>query len=125
MDKKDFSSYKKLYMQSALGNMQTLKNNFPILEQNMRDQAAIEEIHRAVHNLKTESLLMEHGQLAILCRILEDMFSKIKSNQMQISESLLSLINDAMHRIEQSLANIRTEDKEIDMSILIHEIKNI
>lgn len=124
MDKKDFSSYKKLYMQVAIGNIQILKNNIPVLKQHMHDQAAIEKMHRAVHNLKTESLLMKYAQLASLCTELEKVFVQIKLSQAPPSSTFFTLIKDASSHMKQSIRHIESENKETNLSDLIHHVKN-
>ncbi len=123
MSNKDFLSYKDLYIKVALENLHILKTNLPLLRQNSHDPTLFNNMHRAVHNLKTESLLMKYTQIALLCLELENMFLSIKTHQLSLSETFFSLIEDASTHMEQSIHNLEIKNKEINLLEFIRTVK--
>ncbi|HLD26353.1 MAG TPA: Hpt domain-containing protein [Patescibacteria group bacterium] len=123
MYNKDFSSYKDLYLKVALENIHILKTNLLMLGKNTHDPSIIENMHRAIHNLKTENALMKYTQLAELCAELENVFLRIKAHQLTLSETFFTLIRDASSHIEKSISHIKSGNKEINLSECINHIK--
>lgn len=125
MQGKNFSSYKGLYTKAALENLNTMKKNLPLLAQRLQDQRLIDDIHRAAHNLKTESLLMGYSATGTLCKTIEDIFYKVKTEAVRLSEAELDLLLQGAAQIEQSLGLILREDKETDLSEITLNLKKI
>lgn len=124
MHNKNFTSYKELYLKVALGNIHILQTNLPMLKKNQHSFELYENMHRAVHNLKTESILMKYAQLAVLCTELEKVFVQIKLSQAPPSSTFFTLIKDASSHMKQSIRHIESENKETNLSDFIHHVKN-
>lgn len=123
MQKKDFLSYKPLYIKTASDNLAILQKKIPQLLNNSYAQDDIDEIHRTAHNLKTESIVMGYGSTSAACQNIEELFYNVKTGNLSLTNSLLQKVASAVVAIGQSLQEIEQHDQERDLSAIIADLQ--
>ena len=68
----DVSVYKGLYLREARSSLSALRQELACLQDDLADQAALRQAHRAAHTLKGMSATMQYKALAALGRALEE-----------------------------------------------------
>lgn len=117
----DLSSYKKLYLQTAKENYDALLNNYIKISQNSLD--ALKNIYISAHSLKSESQTMGYSKLTALSGMIEKTTKNILDNKIQITESLMAVIKEAIENIQASLLNIEKENKELDTDFITKKLE--
>ncbi len=68
-----------------------LEENILRLEKNPDNTSIIDETYRVVHSLKSESAMMGYNHFSQLSHAFEDLFQKIKSNEVIIDEKIIDI----------------------------------
>ena len=121
----DLSQYKNLYLQTARDLLITLKKNKQIIDVKQQDKKALEEIHRAAHSLKSQSLVMGYPKLGLLNKELEVVFYHLKDGSLEYSRSMCEIIDRALTCIAYSLDRIEKNNTEGDITQQIEEVDTI
>lgn len=108
----DLSSYKKLYLQTAKENCDALLKSYVKISQNSLDKDALKDMYIRAHSLKSESQTMGYYKLAALSGMIEKITKNILDNKIQITESLMVIIKEAIENVQASLLNIEKEREE-------------
>ncbi|GEM_PF-2895838 len=116
MTSSNLSPYKQLFDHSALENLTQLKTGLSKLSQNHTDADALETTHRMAHSLKGECMAMGFESTGVLCRIIEHILAKVQSNTVEITDGLLSEIQQSVEAIERSLEKIKKENAEENLT---------
>jgi len=112
----DLAKYKNLYLQTAREHLIDIKKNLALLDANPTDKQVIYEVFRLFHSLKSQNYFMGFEQTAHFCKILEVYLRKINQGESIYQPALFHLILEAIIKLENSLASIEKENKEIDLS---------
>ncbi|CAH2214406.1 Stage 0 sporulation protein A homolog [Tepidibacter aestuarii] len=83
----------------------------------------VETIHREFHSLKGASRAVSMKEIETLCHTLENIFSKIKKETLELNEQMFDIFNEAMDTIEDILSLNEGEIK--DISVIMGELKKI
>lgn len=124
MQIKNTSSFKGLYLKTAQENLNSMKKKLSLMRQKINADDA-DELYRAVHNLTAKSQMMQYPATAKLSKVIEEIFYKIKTEQLQLSESNIMMIFDAVLELEKSLMAIQKHNKEIEYPKTIIDLKKI
>jgi len=121
----DLSQYLELYTQTSNEYIQSLNASLLVLEKNPADAAAIDDIFRNAHSLKSQSAAMGFEQTGYLCHIVEDVFYEIKKERMKLTPELADRLFAAFDALGTSLASIEKDQHEVDLSQYIDTLKKL
>src|SRR3989344_5723891 len=78
----DTFAFKYVYAETAANYIRDMKNGVDDLMKGNRDSVIIDRIYLAAHSLASEHMIMGFVQTGSLCKMIEHVFYKIKSNQL-------------------------------------------
>lgn len=119
----NFAEYKDLYVQTSKEYLQELNTGLLKLEKDPKEIAAIEDIFRSAHSLKSQSAAMGYDSTAFLCHTIEDVFYEIKEGRLEIKPELADKLFEAFDGLTESISLIEKENKEIDLNPLALKLK--
>lgn len=120
----DISEYKDEFISEARDHLDILNDALLILEKDPDDMENINRIFRSFHTLKGNAAAMEFMRFSELAHALEDVMSKIRDKELEVSKNTMDMIFDGCDTLEQGLEDI-SNDKPENISIdgLISELK--
>jgi chemotaxis protein histidine kinase CheA len=118
----DLSHFKELYLTTARQYLTAMKKHIAVLVEDTHNEASITEVHISAHSLKSQSLVMQHQSIGMLCALIEKIFREAKEKELPLSSEVLIAIQDAILMMESSLNHIEKENSEVDLS---YETQNI
>jgi chemotaxis protein histidine kinase CheA len=121
----DISQYRTLYLTTAYDLLKTMKAHWEILNKDTADSKALDELHRAAHSLKSQSLVMGYPQLGLLNKELELLFRECKEGKIKITQTLLDTVKRTITSSEYSLDRISQNQTEPDINPQIREIEEL
>ncbi|WP_319578575.1 chemotaxis protein CheW [uncultured Methanospirillum sp.] len=101
----DLDAYRSLYVAESRENHEGIVSNLLILEQGT-DSHAIDEIFRSAHSLKGMSASMGFMHMEEICHALEDVFSQIRSGNLQVSQALMDDLLAGVDDIEAMIDDV-------------------
>ncbi|PWR75800.1 Hpt domain-containing protein [Methanospirillum stamsii] len=101
----DLDAYRSLYVAESRENLEGIVSNLLILEKGT-DSHAIDEIFRSAHSLKGMSASMGFMHMEEICHALEDVFSQIRSQKLDVTQSLVDDLLGGADDIEQMIDEI-------------------
>jgi len=101
----DLDAYRSLYVAESRENLEGIVSNLLILEKGT-DSHAIDEIFRSAHSLKGMSASMGFMHMEEICHALEDVFSQIRSENLDVTQSLVDDLLAGADDIEQMIDDI-------------------
>lgn len=119
----NLSSYKKLYLQTAKEYCDELSSNYIKISQNSLDKDALKNIYISSHSLKSESQTMGYSKLTALSGMIEKITKNILDNKIQITESLMVVLKEAIESVQASLLNIEKENKELNTDFITKKLE--
>lgn len=119
----DLSEYKDLYLQTSREYLQSLNENLLKLEKNPSDPAAIDEIFRSAHSLKSQSAAMGYEKTGYLCHTVEDVFYEIKEGRLTPAAELADSLFKAFDNLTNSIDSIEQSGQEADLTESAEELK--
>ena len=111
----DISQYRDLYIQTARDLVSAMQKHINHLSTNANDKKTIYELYRAVHSLKSQSLMMGYTQLGLTNRLAEALFKEIHEGKQTLSNEVLSLMTEVVSHMKNSLDQIQNKNQEADL----------
>ncbi|MFH0966456.1 MAG: Hpt domain-containing protein, partial [Methanobacteriota archaeon] len=103
----DLDAYRSLFVAESRENHEGIVSNLLTLEQGT-DSHAIDEIFRSAHSLKGMSASMGFIHMEEICHALEDVFSQIRSGNLDVTQSLMDDLLAGADDIESMIDEIET-----------------
>jgi two-component system chemotaxis sensor kinase CheA len=133
----DISKFKNIFIDEVEDHLQKLNDNLlavevlikeresgnPIDEKKFRE--LLDELMRSSHTIKSSAATMGYHKMSFLTHVLEDVFDYARNGLLNIKKSVVCDLFEAIDAIDQSLKNIREENKEGDLDIYSSKIKKI
>lgn len=119
----ELSQYKDLYLQTSREYLQSLNDSLLILEKDQHDKAAIDEIFRSAHSLKSQSAAMGYEKTGFLCHTVEDIFYEIKQDRLELTSELADILFKAFDDLTHSIDSIESSDAETDLTSQAEALK--
>ncbi len=101
------------FFSEAQSQVDSLEQNILVLEAEAGNRDAVDEIFRAAHTLKGGAATVEMGELAHFTHLVEDVFDAIRSDLLQVDESVVDILLAAIDIIKAML--------QARMEGLVHE----
>ena len=111
----DISQYRDLYIQTARDLVSAMQKHINHLLTNANDKKTVYELYRAVHSLKSQSLMMGYTQLGLTNRLAEALFKEIHEGKQTLSNEVLSLTTEVVSHMKNSLDQIQNKNQEADL----------
>lgn len=110
------SQLKELFFTSAQEYLDGINTALLSLESNPTNKPAIENIFRATHSLKSESLSMGYSKISELCHTLEDLFSVLREGQKTFDKNGFNVIYQAVDFLENALLTVKNGKTEPEVA---------
>lgn len=121
----DIIKYKNLYLQTARNYLQNLQLNISFLLKKEQADTAIKQAHIDAHSLKSQSQMMGYNHIAKVSEIIEYIFNRQEKENAQIRKDVLIQIQADLSRLQDSLAEIEKQGKELDLSVVIDKLEKL
>ena len=114
----DVSQYLEIFIDETKEHLQTLSDQFMVIEQEPENMDAINEIFRAAHSLKGMAGTMGYKRMQRLTHDMENVFQEVRSGNMTVKPELVDVLFRGLDALEKYLDNILetsdegTEDNE-------------
>jgi two-component system chemotaxis sensor kinase CheA len=107
--------------------VEKLNDNLLQLEKDASNPESINEVFRLTHSLKSESALLGLTHLSELAHKLEDVFDRIRSDNLTLSRPLMDAIFSASDLIQEIISRISVGQNvtEVDTRSVIGELKQL
>ncbi len=93
------------FIDLANEQLQTIENQFLVLENDFQNDGAINEVMRCLHSIKGASLNLELEDMGQLVHIVEDVMSSVCSKKILLNNKLIDLFLEAI-----DVAKLHLED---------------
>ncbi|MBE5934370.1 MAG: chemotaxis protein CheA [Lachnospiraceae bacterium] len=120
----DVSQYLEMFIEETKEHLQSLNNQILILEKESDNQETVTEIFRAAHSLKGMAGTMGFSKMQKVTHDLENVFSEIRSGNMEVSSKLVDVMFKGIDLLEALLDSIQNTSNEgdVDPTELIEEL---
>ncbi|MCB0495524.1 MAG: chemotaxis protein CheA [Cyclobacteriaceae bacterium] len=103
--------YKEMFYAEAFEHHEELDKLFTVLEKNPKDNIVIDNIFRVTHTLKGNAMGLGFVEIAELSHVMEDIFSEVKSNRINLSEDLFNDLFKACDKLGALIDALKTSTK--------------
>ncbi len=122
----DMTQYLDVFLQESKEHLSNLNQQLLTLEKNPGNQAALNEIFRAIHTLKGMSSTMGYEDLADLTHHMEDVLSDLKEGILQADSQVVDLLFQCLDRVQMTIEQIeRTGTAGFNNQDLIKALGNV
>lgn len=121
MNDQEIQEYKALYLQTAREYLEMLTRQLP----SIHAVGVIDDLFRAAHSLKSQSLVMQYTQTGILAGLLEKIFRAVKDGSLVISADLQSALQDALGVLTASMESIDKTNNEVDTATIVVTLEKL
>lgn len=119
----DLSDYKNLYIQTARKYIGDMNTAIVLLEIDKTKKEAIESMHISGHSLKSQSQIMTYTQTGALSGTIESLFRMVREGKQPLTDDMITKIKEALVRLSASVDSIEKENKELDLTQSIDQMK--
>ncbi len=102
----DVSQYLEIFIDETKEHLQTLSDQFMVIEQEPENMDSINEIFRAAHSLKGMAGTMGFKRMQRLTHDMENVFQEIRSGNMTVQPELVDVLFRGLDALEAYLAEI-------------------
>lgn len=116
---------KDFYSEAEL-QVETLEQNILVLEQDINNQDAIDEIFRAAHTLKGAAATVQMSELAEFTHIVEDVLDDIRGGKLKVNADITDLLLASID-VVKGMLDARSEGKvyQQDVTVLEGKLKGL
>lgn len=111
-----------VFMEELEEKVQAINDNILILEREGENPQVIQEIFRAAHTIKGSSAVMGYEKMANLTHEIENLFDRLRQGTMQVSESLIDTLFEALDTLKLLKEEITGENVEVDVHDVITKL---
>lgn len=119
----DQLKYKALYLQTARQYVKDLQDNLALLSSGKETLEVIDTLHRDAHSLKGQSEMMGYHAIGALSLLMENIFRTKKENNLELTQTIITQLNDGLKEIAVCLDEIDKVNKEVDMYQIIEKLQ--
>jgi chemotaxis protein histidine kinase CheA len=116
LNSEDKVKYKALYLQTAKPYIGQIINGIQALKNGQENPEQLEETHRSVHSLASQSQMMEYASLGSLARMIEAILKAKIDKKIELQEELMNALINAANQISASVDAIESSNQELDLS---------
>lgn len=122
----DVTQYLEIFLDETKEHLQSLSDQFMILEQEPDNMDTINEIFRSAHTLKGMAGTMGYKRMQALTHDMENVFSEVRNNTIKVDSKMVDLLFQVLDALEEYTENIQntTEEGTNDNEHLIKALKD-
>ena len=114
------------FFAEAQMQVDTLEQNVLVLENDVGNKDAVDEIFRAAHTLKGGSATVEMMELSGFTHLVEDVFDAIRSNKLSVNEDVIDILLSAIDVIKAMLGQrMNGSIYQEDTSDITEKLRNL
>jgi len=106
------------FLVEASEHLQILNDGLLSLEERSDDLSAIDEIFRSAHTIKGSAAMLGFNVVSKLAHKMEDLLGRIRSKEVELSESIIDLLLNSVDTLTNQVENIPSGEDE-DESLLL------
>ncbi|MBR6316588.1 MAG: chemotaxis protein CheA [Lachnospiraceae bacterium] len=110
----DVTQYLEIFLDETKEHLQTLSDQFMILEQEPDNMDTINEIFRSAHTLKGMAGTMGYKHMQNLTHDMENVFSEVRNNTIKVDGPMVDLLFQCLDALEEYTENIQSTSDEGD-----------
>lgn len=119
----DTNEYLDVFIDESTEHLEVLSKKLLALEKNPNDIPLLEEIFRAAHTLKGMSATMGFQDLASLTHKLENVFDKIRNNELDVDSDKMDVLLAALDKLSTMVEDIASGgDGKNDVTIVVEKL---
>ncbi|WP_164215180.1 chemotaxis protein CheA [Virgibacillus sp. YIM 98842] len=120
------TDYLDVFLEESDEHLQAINNHLLELEKNPENLEMVHEIFRSAHTLKGMAGTMQFQDIASLTHQMENVFDKMRNNELKVNEHVVDIIFQAVEALEQMVEAIRQgESGSMDVTALVSHLKDI
>ncbi|MBR4758721.1 MAG: Hpt domain-containing protein, partial [Lachnospiraceae bacterium] len=108
----DVTQYLEIFLDETKEHLQTLSDQFMILEQEPDNMDTINEIFRSAHTLKGMAGTMGYKRMQNLTHDMENVFSEVRNNTIKVDGPMVDLLFQCLDALEEYTENIQSTSDE-------------
>ena len=108
----DVTQYLEIFLDETKEHLQSLSDQFMILEQEPDNMDTINEIFRSAHTLKGMAGTMGYKRMQTLTHDMENVFSEVRNNTIKVDGSMVDLLFQCLDALEEYTENIQSSGDE-------------
>ena len=108
----DVTQYLEIFLDETKEHLQSLSDQFMILEQEPDNMDTINEIFRSAHTLKGMAGTMGYKRLQALTHDMENVFSEVRNNTIKVDSQMVDLLFQVLDALEEYAENIQNTTEE-------------
>ena len=108
----DVSQYLEIFLDETKEHLQSLSDQFMILEQEPDNMDTINEIFRSAHTLKGMAGTMGYKRMQTLTHDMENVFSEVRNNTIKVDGAMVDLLFQCLDALEEYTENIQNTGDE-------------
>ena len=108
----DVTQYLEIFLDESKEHLQSLSDQFMILEQEPDNMDTINEIFRSAHTLKGMAGTMGYKRMQTLTHDMENVFSEVRNNTIKVDGAMVDLLFQCLDALEEYTENIQNTGDE-------------
>lgn len=108
----DVTQYLEIFLDETKEHLQSLSDQFMILEQEPDNMDTINEIFRSAHTLKGMAGTMGYKRMQMLTHDMENVFSEVRNNTIKVDGAMVDLLFQCLDALEEYTENIQNTGDE-------------
>ncbi len=120
----DVTQYLEIFLDETKEHLQSLSDQFMILEQEPDNMDTINEIFRSAHTLKGMAGTMGYKRMQTLTHDMENVFSEVRNNTIKVDSAMVDLLFQCLDALEEYTENIQNTGDEGDNEHLIKALND-
>lgn len=108
----DVTQYLEIFLDETKEHLQSLSDQFMILEKEPDNMDTINEIFRSAHTLKGMAGTMGYKRMQTLTHDMENVFSEVRNNTIKVDGAMVDLLFQCLDALEEYTENIQNTGDE-------------
>lgn len=108
----DVTQYLEIFLDETKEHLQSLSDQFMLLEQEPDNMDTINEIFRSAHTLKGMAGTMGYKRMQNLTHDMENVFSEVRNNTIKVDSGMVDLLFQCLDALEEYTDNIQNSADE-------------
>ena len=108
----EVTQYLEIFLDETKEHLQSLSDQFMILEQEPDNMDTINEIFRSAHTLKGMAGTMGYKRMQTLTHDMENVFSEVRNNTIKVDGAMVDLLFQCLDALEEYTENIQNTGDE-------------
>jgi len=125
-DQIDLSMFLADYLNDAKEGFQRINSALLVLEKDYSQIEQLDEIFRAIHTLKSSSMMLEFSDIAELSHVCEDLLDRLRKHEAPVTQQTIDVLFEVVDKLEMMVGE-RAEGKEgtVKFQVVASKVKQL